>query len=221
MLQATYTPTAIIALGRRTDVPENEQPENVPLFLPSGLTEEDRAVEPVAGLAVIEESLRDAQCSTSLVRLRNQLHMKSRLLTYKAIQARHQGPNTRSRTIVARNESKIRLHSEKYQMAWEVMRRLAGGDASKVGWRVLRVEDIRCMEDAEERARGAEKRKAQEERRRQREDQLREEGELPPLTDAERQERVVRGGENMHEISWIWAAAGTAGSNAELEDGKS
>jgi hypothetical protein len=32
-LQATYTPIAIVALGLRMGVPEDEQPENVPLFL--------------------------------------------------------------------------------------------------------------------------------------------------------------------------------------------
>ncbi|KAJ7815732.1 hypothetical protein B0H14DRAFT_2277508, partial [Mycena olivaceomarginata] len=149
-LQATYTPIAIVVLGQRENVPEDEQPENVPLFLPSALNQAQRSLESVAGLAAIEEMLRDAQCSTALGRLRNQLHVKSRLLTYKVLQARHQGANTRSHTLVARNESKIRLHSEKYQMAWEAKLQLVGGDAGKVGWHVLRKEDIRSMEDAEE-----------------------------------------------------------------------
>ncbi|KAJ7794769.1 hypothetical protein B0H14DRAFT_3496700 [Mycena olivaceomarginata] len=152
-LQATYTPIAIVVLGQHENVPEDEQPENVPLFLPSALNQAQRSLESVAGLAAIEEMLRDAQCSTALGRLRNQLHVKSQLLTYKALQARHQGANMCSRTLVARNESKIRLHSEKYQMAWEAK---------------LRLEDIRCMEDAEELAQDADKRKAQAERRRQR-----------------------------------------------------
>ncbi|KAJ7719860.1 hypothetical protein B0H14DRAFT_3521129 [Mycena olivaceomarginata] len=123
-LQATYTPIAIVALGQRQNVPEDEQPENVPLFLPSALSQAQRSLESVAHLAATEEKLQDAQCSTALDRLRNQLHVKSRLLTYKALQARHQGANTRSRTLVERNESKIRLHSEKYQMAWEAKLRL-------------------------------------------------------------------------------------------------
>ncbi|KAF8137814.1 hypothetical protein K438DRAFT_1996671 [Mycena galopus ATCC 62051] len=115
-LQATYTPVAIVALARRQNVPEDEQPENVPLFLPSALTRAERATEVMKGLAAIENALRDAQCSVALEHLRLQLHIKSRLFLYKELQARHQGANTRARTIVARNESKIRLHSEKYQM---------------------------------------------------------------------------------------------------------
>jgi hypothetical protein len=93
-LQATYTPTSIIALGQRENIPENKHPEDVLLFLPSALTPEQWAHEPLKGLAVIEDSLWDAQCSTSLVLLRNQLHIKSRLLTYKHIQLWHQGANT-------------------------------------------------------------------------------------------------------------------------------
>ncbi|KAJ7900467.1 hypothetical protein B0H13DRAFT_2336571 [Mycena leptocephala] len=218
-LQATYTPTSIVALEQRRNVPENETAENTPLFLPSALPSDQRAVEPLRTLAVIEDSLCDAQCGTALMRLRTQLHVKSRLLTYKQLQSHHQGANTRARTIVTRNESKIRLHSEKYQMAWEAKRRLVGGDANEVGWCLLRKEDIRCMEDAEELSRGAEKRNAQEARRRRREDELRAAGELPALTSAEVAERAERGGgENVWQVSWIWTAAGTAGTDAELEE---
>jgi hypothetical protein len=133
LLQATYTPIAIVALGQRQNVPEGEQPENVPLFLPSALTPAQRQLDGVKDLAAIEDSVRDVQCSSALERLRRQLHVKSRLLTYKKWQSRHQGANTRSRGIVERNETKIRLHSEKYQIAWAAKVRLAGGDARGVG----------------------------------------------------------------------------------------
>ncbi|KAJ6477516.1 hypothetical protein C8R45DRAFT_796113, partial [Mycena sanguinolenta] len=96
--------------------------------------------------------LRDAQCDAALVHLRNQLHIKSGLFTYKRMQVWHQGANTWSRTLVATNESKICLHSEKYQMAWEALQQLRGGnsDPAVVGWSLLRAEDIRCMEDPED-----------------------------------------------------------------------
>jgi hypothetical protein len=170
-------------------------------------------------LAAIEGAMREAQCSNALVRLRSQLHVKSWLLTYKALQARHQGANTRARALVERNECKIRLHSEKYQMAWEAKRRLADGDAEMVGWPPLRREDIRCMEDPEELARSATKRKEQEARRLCREDELRDQGELLPLTREEEEERASRGGESVRKVSWIWTAAGQVGSDADLEEG--
>ncbi|KAF8177192.1 hypothetical protein K438DRAFT_1978833 [Mycena galopus ATCC 62051] len=88
-------------------------------------------------------------------------------------------------------------------MAWEARRRLAEGNVDRVGWHVLKKEDIHAMEDAEELARGEEKRKGQTERRRLREVQLRRDGELPPLTREER-EREERSGESVREVSWIW-----------------
>ncbi|KAJ6514835.1 hypothetical protein C8R47DRAFT_961298, partial [Mycena vitilis] len=148
-LQSTYTPGALQALARRDANPE-ELPENTPLMLPSAMSAVEREAGCMAGVHLVEGLARDAQCYAALMRLRNQLHVKSRFLIYKEIHSRNQGANTRSRTLVARNESKIRLHSEKYQAAWSAMRLLVGGDSSKVGWRQLKKEDIRLMEDQEE-----------------------------------------------------------------------
>jgi hypothetical protein len=216
-LQATYTLVSILALGQRENVHVDEQPEHVPLFLPSGLTPAQRSDDSMVALAEIENRLRDVQCSSALELLRRKLHVKSRLVTYKSLQARAQGANTRAKAIIDRNECKIRLHSEKYQMAWEAKRKLAGGDAGAVGWTKLLKEDIRCMEDPEELSRKEHKRKAQDERRRQREDGLRRDGELPPLTEDE--ERVARGGESVCQVSWFWTGAGMMGADADLEEG--
>ncbi|KAJ7936119.1 hypothetical protein B0H13DRAFT_2226828 [Mycena leptocephala] len=215
-LQATYMPAAIQVLSQRT-APEDELAEDVPLILPSALTEELRENGGcMSGLLEIEDSLRQAQCRMSLLSLRNQLHIKSRFMIYKGNNARHQGMNTRTRTIVARNESKIRLHSEKFQMAWQALLVIRKGDETKVEWKRLRKEDIRCMQDAEEVSRGAEKRRKADERRWRKEDELRAYGELPPL--AEGEEMTTRGGENMRQVSWIWTVTGTAGTDEELED---
>lgn len=223
-LQASYTPVAIQVLGKRA-APANELAEDVPLMLPSALTATERTgVGCVKGVAEIEDAMRAAQCRTSLPRLRNQLHVKSRLLLYKKNNSRHQGMNTRSRTIVTRNESKIRLHSEKFQMAWRARLVFAGEDESKVGWPKLRKQDIRCMQDAEELSRTAEKRRRANQARMRKEDDLRANGLLPPLeawVDEEDDEMVTRGGENMREILWIWTMAGAAGTDEELEDGES
>ncbi|KAJ7462644.1 hypothetical protein B0H11DRAFT_1734840 [Mycena galericulata] len=220
-LQATYTPAAIQSLSKR-DAPENELAEDTPLMLPSALTAVERESGGCSpGLLKIEDDMRTAQCRTSLVRLRNQLHIKSRLLLYKKNNSRHQGMNTRSRTIVARNESKIRLHSEKFQMAWQARLRINGGNEAMVGWPRLRKEDIRCMQDAEELSRTAEKRRRATERRERKEEELRSQGELPPLPEPEGdedEEMMTRGGENYREVSWIWTVAGTSGTDEELED---
>jgi hypothetical protein len=198
----------------------DELAENVPLMLPSALSEEERDKGGcVEGLIDIEDSMRAAQCRTALPRIRNQLHIKSRFLFYKKHNSRAQRMNTRSRTIVARNESKICLHSEKFQMAWQARLQIHKGDRSKVGWPQLKKEDIRCMQDAEELSRKAEKRRKANEGQLRREEELHEDGLLPPLPDDD-DEMVTRGGENMREISWIWTMAGTAGTDEELEDGR-
>ncbi|KAJ7872518.1 hypothetical protein B0H14DRAFT_3083632 [Mycena olivaceomarginata] len=193
-LQATYTPVSILALGQRKNVPADEQPEHVPLFLPSGLTPVQHSSDSMAALAEIENCLRDVQLSSSLELLRRKLHIKSRLVTYKSLQACVQGANTRAKAIEAKRKR----------------------GAAAVGWTKLLKEDIRCMEDPEELSRREHKRKAQDERRRQREEALQREGELPPLTEDE--EHVARGGESVRQVSWIWTGAGMMGADADLEE---
>ncbi|KAJ7805644.1 hypothetical protein B0H13DRAFT_1670300 [Mycena leptocephala] len=199
-LQQTYMPVVRQMLGDMA-LKADTLAEDVPLLLPSALSEAERG-RCVPGLEPMEALMRDAQCRMGLVRLRNQLHIKSRLLVYKKNHARHQGANTRSRTIVARNESKIRLHSEKYQTAWEALRRLNGGDESMVGWRVLKKDDIRCMEDQEDLRKKVKDRERQRERWQKKNSELRAHGLLP----SERQ------------VSWIWTIAGTEGTDAALEN---
>ncbi|KAJ7754410.1 hypothetical protein B0H14DRAFT_3096699 [Mycena olivaceomarginata] len=134
-LQRTYCPAAIVAL-EKCDAPEDEQPENKPLFLPTALSDAQRAAGGCSpGLLEMELLMRDAQCRSSLIKLRNQLIIKARFLNYKSLHARHQGATTRSRTI-------IRLHSEKYQAAWSALLAAAGGNVSQVGWRRLDPTDL-------------------------------------------------------------------------------
>ncbi|KAK7039763.1 hypothetical protein R3P38DRAFT_2769907 [Favolaschia claudopus] len=221
--RAATNPQPRDPLARRGGEAE-ELPETTPLMLPSALTPEEREVGCVAGVQHIEQLLRDAQCSEALMRLRNQLHIKSRYFDYKALHARHQGANTRTRTLVARNESKIRLHSEKYQAAWEALRLLAGGDVSKVGWRRLRKEDVRTMEDPEELTKRQALRARQDATRQERIRRLQEEGEDVRMHEeeegnqGEEAEVSANPAENRREVSWIWTMAGSTGSDAELED---
>ncbi|KAJ7315615.1 hypothetical protein DFH08DRAFT_820537 [Mycena albidolilacea] len=211
-LQATYCPGAIVALEKREAL-EDEQPENEPLFLPSALSEAEYADGGcVNGLLEMELVMRDVQCRSALVKLRNQLVIKGRFLNYKALHARHQGATTRARSIVNRNELKIRLHSEKYQVAWNALWVNAGQDERLVGWKKLRKEDIRCMEDVKDLA-------AKEVKRRK--------AKVPAWLNAEEEEGDGDGEgddaegrvrESRREVSWIWMGTGTTGTDAELED---
>ncbi|KAK7016258.1 CxC2 domain-containing protein [Favolaschia claudopus] len=221
-LQTTYTPGALQALSRREapEAADEELPENAPLMLPSALTAEERRVGCMGGVDLVEQFARDAQCSEALRHLRTQLHVKARFFTYKELHARNQGANTRARALVERNESKIRLHSEKYQDAWEALRMLHNGDVGKIGWRKLRKEDVRTMEDPEELSKKQAMRKKRDETRRRRLEQWGEgAGDLGDVIDEENDgEAVVNPSENMRQVSWIWTQAASVGSDAELEE---
>ncbi|KAJ7141824.1 hypothetical protein C8R46DRAFT_1233533 [Mycena filopes] len=218
-IQQTYMPVALQCLAA-ADLPATTLAENVPLFLPSALTPAQRE-RCVGGLEHIETLLRDAQCNTALVRMRTQLHIKSRLLVYKRGHSRRQGPNTRSRGIVTRNEVKVRLHSEKYQTAWEALRLLNNGDGKKSGWRVLRRRDIRCMADDEDLRKKAKRLKASAAKRQKRREEMRAGGMLPVEEDEDMDwegeaddEVEERGPENQRQVSWIWSSAGADGTDA-------
>ncbi|KAJ7851553.1 hypothetical protein B0H13DRAFT_2360044 [Mycena leptocephala] len=181
-LQATFELAAIVVLGKHT-VPAKEFSEDTPLLLPSALTVAQRVGGSgcMAGLLEVEGPMREAQCQCALT----------------------PGDEYAHRTIVAQNESKIRLHSEKYQVARQAL------------------SDIRCIQDAEELSRKAEKRKKALERRLRKEAKLQEQEELPVEledTDEEEGDTFTRTGENVRELSWMWTTAGTSGTDAELED---
>ncbi|KAF7366128.1 CxC2 domain-containing protein [Mycena venus] len=93
-LQDTYSPASIVALEKQEALAE-ELPEHEPLFLHSALSEAERANGGCSeGLWEIEFLLRDAQCCSALLKLRNQLVIKARFLNYKRLHSRGQGATT-------------------------------------------------------------------------------------------------------------------------------
>lgn len=181
--------------------------EQMPLFLPSELTDEELAMG-TAGLVDIENCLRDAQCRSALDSLRNQLHIKSRLTTYKDRNVRHQKPSTRSRSLLGDDDSKIRLHASKYRNARHALIKLARGAESLVEWPALDDDDLRCMEDPQDK---------EEQQRREEEKEARARG----AGRMRMADRIVGPGpgESRREISWIWMATGA--STEELHEGMS
>ncbi|KAJ7839976.1 hypothetical protein B0H14DRAFT_2360894, partial [Mycena olivaceomarginata] len=209
-LQIAYSPAALQALAERP-VPTTEKEEeaarveNVPLFLPSALTAEQRANGCNKGVVAIETRLRDAQCRSALNEIRNILHIKSRFHTYKGSQVRHQGATTRTRGLLDRNDERLRLQAEKYVATWEAKRRLVGDE--EVRWHCLNPKkDLWCMEAAEDGALVS-KRKAR--------------GKKRPVgkaaTEEERREGVQEGqrgtghaSEGRRTVSWIWMGVDTS-----------
>ncbi|KAJ7576776.1 hypothetical protein C8J56DRAFT_1007268 [Mycena floridula] len=145
-IQTVYMPGSVqirVDLAKQTDKDGSALPpapaKNVILLFPSNLT---------TGLDVMERRLQDAQLEDSLNGLRDQLLVKSRLLTYKLVNIRHQGTTTRSKGLLERNDIKIHLHARCYQAAWDAKQALVGS-VDAVAWRKLNASDIKCMQHEE------------------------------------------------------------------------
>ncbi|KAF7799366.1 hypothetical protein EIP86_010598 [Pleurotus ostreatoroseus] len=131
-----------------------ELTEHQPLFLPHSLAlEELDACHP--GLAELEERLREGQMCSSLDKVRIHLHIKSRLVTFKGRNVRHQQANTRARSKIMANEMKIISFADKYRAAWNARTSLNPVGEWTKRWRQLRREDVRCMQEDDPSNKGA------------------------------------------------------------------
>ncbi|KAF7321643.1 CxC2 domain-containing protein [Mycena kentingensis (nom. inval.)] len=178
-LQGTYMPAALQVLAAR-DIPADTLVERVPILLPSDLSPAERSNGGCRdGLVDIERALREAQCRAARRSLCHQLIIKQRLFAYKNKHSRAQGMNTRSRTLITRNEVKVLSHSRKYQAAWRALVALSESGEAGVRWRKLEKGDIRCWEDVDDLAAKTAKAEREEKRRRREEADLRAAGIAP------------------------------------------
>lgn len=90
------------------------------LNLPSALPPDIRAQSPPK-LVAMERALRLGQCQDTLTSLRLHLSSRSRLIKDKLINVRHQGPNTKSRTLLARVSDRISVYADKYRAAYSAL----------------------------------------------------------------------------------------------------
>lgn len=133
---------AVPAIPEPVDGPESE-----PLFFPHTL-ETDELDMCAPSLAEMESRLRLGQMRSSLDKLRVHLHIKSRLLVFKARNVRHQASNTRSMGQIDSNELKIVGFAEKYRAARCAYLELVGPGSWENEWRALERSDVRCLRDA-------------------------------------------------------------------------
>ncbi|KAJ3764667.1 hypothetical protein FB446DRAFT_614055, partial [Lentinula raphanica] len=157
-IQALYMPAAMTYLSnRRTDSNEVEHVEKIPVVFPSTLPAPERVSGCRSGLDSIEEQLREAQLRSSLNSLRNHLHMKFRLLTYRKTNVKAQGMITKSQALLKRNQRQIDCDTKKYRAAWRALENLRGEGQS--GWKKLRHRDVRMMGNDENSALGMERKR--------------------------------------------------------------
>ncbi|KAF7365532.1 CxC2 domain-containing protein [Mycena venus] len=112
----------------------------------------------------------------------------------------------------------IKLHGRHY------FGRRRRGDQLKLGWKKLKKEDIQCMGDVEDLKQKEQKRKKAKERQKRKYDELLSHGVDVAVwaeegsEDDDDGEEGVRAQESRREVSWIWTAAGSSGTDADLED---
>ncbi|KAL1736713.1 hypothetical protein EV714DRAFT_198405 [Schizophyllum commune] len=213
-VQETYTPTALHA---QPEMPPEAPPilaEDQALFPPSALSKEFRAAC-LDDVAIVEQRLRHGQCQSALDGIRNLLLIKSRMLTYKNGNVRHQGPSTRAQALLAKNQAKIDLLAQKYIDARRALVRLADGSESEVPWPSLDPgKDIRCMEDPDDTRMRGQKRP----RDADSQDDIQDSA-LPATGGGHLQQCRDATGEGRRTVSWIWKGVETDGSEGSVYQG--
>lgn len=130
----------------RFDTDPSDLPEEQPLFLPHALSIDD--LEQCAdGLAEIESRLREGQLRDALDKIRIHLHVKSRLVIFKARNVRNQEPNKEARGRIDANNVKIDTFVQKYRAARHAREALGGPTTWQHIWQPLRSNEVRCLHE--------------------------------------------------------------------------
>ncbi|KAI0078284.1 hypothetical protein K474DRAFT_1706673 [Panus rudis PR-1116 ss-1] len=141
----TSTSTRPSKAGRRNGVSQvldvSDLAENLPLFMPSSLSPEQRATCE-QGLVETEARLREGQLRDALDKLRIQLHVKSGLIGDRIRNVRHQAQATRAQHRMSANERKIITYAEKYRVAHRAKLALSGHGDWEKEWQVLEKRDV-------------------------------------------------------------------------------
>ncbi|KAJ7019058.1 hypothetical protein C8F04DRAFT_1276699 [Mycena alexandri] len=153
-LQARHMPGAVRRLeeeeeARDTDEPA-PNPEDIKLWMPSELTEVERADKCAKGLGEREAKLRVAQCTNALDTLRLRLHAKRHLISFRNSHVVGQKHATCSSTLIGLVGEHIETIAVKYRRARAALLELKGEPfCEEQGFRVLSEADIRLDEEWE------------------------------------------------------------------------
>ncbi|KAJ7048986.1 hypothetical protein C8F01DRAFT_966580, partial [Mycena amicta] len=187
----------------RADEEERRDPDLPPpaaeltkLWVPSNLSEAERAWACKRGLAEIEAKLREGQCADSLSKLRGHLHAKTHLIDTRNATAVGQRATTRFGSLIGRVGDQVEREATKYREVLLALRRLKGPDHAPQ-FKELRDEDLQVQIESESdaKARAA----------------------LGKLGAARRARNEPSLNRKMAPVSWIWFVGGD-GDNQELHD---
>ncbi|KAJ7049774.1 hypothetical protein C8F01DRAFT_1264802 [Mycena amicta] len=170
--------------------------EKTKLWLPSDLTELDRAWACKRGLPNTEAKLREVQCAESLEKLRGHLHTKTHLIDMRNSFAIGQSATTRFGSLIGRVGGQVEREATRYRDALGALERL-GRAKDAPQFKPLLDDDLRVNEEPESdaKARAA----------------------LGKLGSAQRARNEPSVAKKMLPVSWIWKS-GRGGDMAELHD---
>ncbi|GJE98466.1 CxC2 domain-containing protein [Phanerochaete sordida] len=146
--QSRQPPRSSTSSGAAKTAATPVPPEHIPLFLPSQVPASAREGL-VAGVCAMESRLREGQMRNALDKLLIHLHIRSRLVSFKARQVRHQRENMKAHAQLDANEVKIKHFKLKYQAARAAKLALDGPGAWETEWPVLKDADVRGLRDSE------------------------------------------------------------------------
>ncbi|KAK6996428.1 CxC2 domain-containing protein [Favolaschia claudopus] len=149
--QAKYMPGLKTWLSQQTPAlptGNNAQPETIPIYLPSSLPPDARAVVCAPSLVQQEDALRYAQAQEALHSLRSNLRTRTFAHQFKRRHvANSQGAYTKSRELLDGIERRIGSASSRYRAAREALLHLRGSGAWEEELQELKKEDIRGMNE--------------------------------------------------------------------------
>ncbi|KAJ7036232.1 hypothetical protein C8F04DRAFT_1258078 [Mycena alexandri] len=132
-LQQIYTPAAIAAMERQETARDPDAPpapiEKTKLYLPSGLTEQERVTGCQRGIVGMEAKLRLAQCGDALANIRSRLHGKRFLIMFRDGNVTGQVRATKSRTLIESVGDRVTASAQKYTQARTALIELQGVDS--------------------------------------------------------------------------------------------
>lgn len=122
-----------------------KKPENIPLFLPSGMPQSLRETGCVSALVDKEKRLREAEAIDALDGMKRQLRIMMGVFNYKKthVSGAGQRANTRARTMMTKISDKTQLFAERYRAARLALSRLCPDGEWSATLQPLRSKDIR------------------------------------------------------------------------------
>ncbi|KAK7017498.1 hypothetical protein VNI00_018627 [Paramarasmius palmivorus] len=200
-IQQVYMP-AVSELLEQSRGGEQVEVEAEGLLLPSELPEAMRKDPALEKWVKMEMEYRRGQCQSSLDGIRTRLFLRSRLLTDRSMNKRHQSGAKEARISLGNNDDKMEELKAKYRAAYDALLVLHGGilPTEEQKFRRLQDSDVRALDEEDTHAvRNVRKALGAERMRR--------------LTDS-----LIKAGESRQVLSWIWVDWDVSGDPSGVKE---